>query len=85
MKGRHSKRRLTAFIILLIAVLAGAVAFLAYLFQYSGVSQAASAQDRHSGDAHYDMDITPYYNEGALFITQTVDFTNGDTELTGIA
>lgn len=81
MKGRHSKRRLTAFIILLIAVLAGAVAFLAYLFQYSGVSQAASAQDRHSGDAHYDMDITPYYNEGALFITQTVDFTNGDTEL----
>ena len=27
------------------------------------------------------MDITPYYNEGALFITQTVDFTNGDTEL----
>lgn len=82
MKSQRGKKRIiAALIILLLVIIISGIIFLTYVFQYSGISQAQTAQEHHYGDAHYTMDITPYYDEGALKIVQDVEFTNGDTAL----
>ena len=81
MKRFFTRRRLAALMVLAAMLLAGAAAFAVYLFGHSGWSMAAPAHDRHAGDARYELDITPYYDEGALLVRQSVYFTNGDTAL----
>ncbi len=80
-KQKNKRRLIILAAVLIIALLAGAAAFLIYLFQYSTVGEPSEVGDNHTGDAHYTMEITPYYSEGAMLITQTVDFTNDDTAL----
>lgn len=81
MQKQKSKRRRIMLAAVLIALFTGMTAFLIYLFQYSGMGTASVVYDNHAGDAHYTMEITPYYSEGAMLITQTVDFTNSGTAL----
>ena len=81
MKRSDNKKRLAALIVLLLAVAGALIAFAAYVFAHSGKSDAPAPVDAHPGDAAYEMEITPYYAEGALHVRQTVTFQNGGQPL----
>ena len=51
-------------------------AYAAWLFRYSGVSEVEPVADANEPDADYTLDITPYYDVGALYVRQTIEFTN---------
>lgn len=80
-----NRRRLAALGVLLALMLAGAAAFGAYMLMHSGVSGARQSIDRVEGDADYSLEITPYMDEGALYVEQTITFTSGEAPLDRLA
>ncbi len=76
MKRILSGRRLAALCVLAALGLAGLGAYAAWLFRYSGASAVTARADAHEPDADYSLDITPYYDVGALYVRQTIEFTN---------
>ena len=76
MKRLLSGRRLAALCVLAALAVAGLGAYAAWLFRYSGVSEVEPVADANEPDADYTLDITPYYDVGALYVRQTIEFTN---------
>lgn len=76
MKRILSGRRLAALCVLAALALAALGAYLAWLYRYSGASAGAPDGDKNEPDADYELEITPYYEVGALYVKQTIEFTN---------